>query len=218
MALYSFAMNKGRKLYFSNSTPFALRALPLYSLTETQGERRVNSITPTSGIFNPSPRRYAPQFSPIFSCTTPRNASGHGRGRRLNTNDFLSQSKKVLVTLIRFICSFFSAARRTNQEAPPRLSGFWLVATVAVGVCGTRFARTVLAHFSSVSLATSPPDKGGIGGLACILTPSPCGHSPYIPCRNTGEKGNTRFGNEVELYCFVTPRHVTGHGRGGLNA
>ena len=40
--------------------------------------------------------------------------------------------------------------------------------------------------FSSVFLATSPPDKGGIGGLACILTPSPCGHSPYIPCRNTG--------------------------------
>ena len=96
-------------------------------------------------------------------CNTPH--TGHGRGRRLNTNDFLSQSKKVLVTLIRFICSFFSAARRTNQEAPPRLSGFWLVATVAVGVCGTRFARTVLAHFSSVSLATSPPDKGGIGGL-----------------------------------------------------
>ena len=105
--------------------------------------------------------------------------------------------------------------------------------------------------FSSVSLVSSPPDKGGIGVcvLACILTPSPCGHSPYIPCRNTGgefdtwfccchyfltpspcgyspyipcrntgEKGNTRFGNEVEFYCFVTPRHVTGHGRGGLNA
>ena len=121
VALYSFAMNKGRKLYFSNSTPFALRALPLYSLTETQGERRVNSITPTSGIFNPSPRRYAPQFSPIFSCTTPRNASGHGRGRRLDTNNFLSLPKIVSVALICVICSFFSATRRTNQEAPPFL-------------------------------------------------------------------------------------------------
>ena len=40
-----------------------------------------------------------------------------------NTKDFLSLSKKVLVTLIRFICSFFSTARRTNQEAPPQLSG-----------------------------------------------------------------------------------------------
>jgi|GEM_PF-4344376 len=34
--------------------------------------------------------------------------------------------------------------------------------------------------------------RGGkkIGGcaFACILTPSPFGHSPYIPCRNTGER------------------------------
>jgi len=37
--------------------------------------------------------------------------------------------------------------------------------------------------FPSVFLASSPPDKGGIGdcALACILTPSPYGHSPYIP-------------------------------------
>ena len=149
-------------MLYCRFNPLALWALPLYSLTETQGERRVNSITSIVGIFNPSPRRYAPQFSPIFSCTTPRNASGHGRGRRLNTNDFLSQSKKVLVTLIRFICSFFSAARRTNQEAPPRLSGFWLVATVAVGVCGTRFARTVLALFPPSSLRLHRPIKAGI--------------------------------------------------------
>ena len=126
----------------------------------------------------------------------------------MNTNDFLSLSKKVLVTLIRFICSFFSAARRTNQEAPPRLSGFWLVATVAVGVCGTRFARTVLAHFSSVSLATSPPDKGGIGGLACILTPSPCGHSPYILLRKTqGEK--VRCISLSPLLCPVALRGIS---------
>ena len=43
-----------------------------------------------------------------------------GRG---DTKDFLSLSKKVLVTLIYVICSFFSTARRTNQEAPPQLSG-----------------------------------------------------------------------------------------------
>ena len=112
------AESGGSSLY---SNPLALWAFPLYSLTETQGERRVNSITPTSGIFNPSPRRYAPQFSPIFSCTTPRNASGHGRGRRLDTNNFLSLPKIVSVALICVICSFFSATRRTNQEAPPFL-------------------------------------------------------------------------------------------------
>ena len=60
--------------------PLALRALPLYSLTETQGERRGNSITSIVGLFNPSPRRYTPQLSLIFSCATHRNASGHGRG------------------------------------------------------------------------------------------------------------------------------------------
>ena len=40
-------------------------------------------------------------------------------GEDCDTKNFLSQPKKVLVTLIRFICSFFSTARRTNQEAPP---------------------------------------------------------------------------------------------------
>ena len=73
-------------------------------------------------------------------------------GEDCDTKDFLTLSKKVLVTLIYVICSFFSAARRTNQEAPPQLSGFWLVATVAVGVCGTRSAQTVLALFPPSSL------------------------------------------------------------------
>ena len=103
-----------------------------------------------------------------------------GRG---DTKDFLSLSKKVLVTLIYVICSFFSAARRTNQEAPPQLSGFWLVATVAVGVCGTRSAQTVLALFPPSSLRLRRPIKAESGiVLLLVLTPSPCGHSPYICC------------------------------------
>ena len=108
-----------------------------------------------------------------------------GRG---DTKDFLSLSKKVLVTLIYVICSFFSAARRTNQEAPPQLSDL-----LARRLGRRRGLRNSLRSdsslpFFSVSLAPSPPDKGGIGVcvLACILTPSPFGHSPYIPCRNTG--------------------------------
>ena len=113
------------------------------------------------------------------------------------TKDFLSLPKKVLVTLNHFICSFFSTARRTNQEAPPPLSGFWLVATVAVGGCGTRFARTVLALFPPSSLRLHRPIKAESGDLACILTPSPFGHSPYIPFRNTPPCCGTRQGRIV---------------------
>ncbi len=107
-----------------------------------------------------------------------------GRG---DTKDFLSQPKKVLVTLIYVICSFFSAARRTNQEAPPQLSGFWLVATVAVGVCGTRSAQTVLALFPPSSLRLRRPIKAesGIVAFACILTPSVLLTPPsfgHLPC------------------------------------
>jgi len=57
--------------------------------------------------------------------------------------------------------------------------------------------------------------KIGVCAFACILTPSPYGHSPYIPCRNTG--------GEVEMYSsfafapilYRTPRHAAGYGRGG---
>ena len=57
--------------------------------------------------------------------------------------------------------------------------------------------------FPSVFLASSPPDKGGIGdcALACILTPSVLltppsfGHLPYI-------------------LLYKTPRNATGHGKG----
>ena len=104
-----------------------------------------------------------------------------GRG---DTKDFLSLSKKVLVTLIRFLCSFFSTVRRTNKETPPQLSGL-----LACRYGCRRGLRNSLRSdsprpFPTVSLAASPPDKGGIGdcALACILTPSPYGHSPYICC------------------------------------
>ena len=52
----------------------------------------------------------------------PHTAMLRGTAREdCDTKDFLSLPKKVLVTLIRFICSFFLAARKTNQEAPPFL-------------------------------------------------------------------------------------------------
>ena len=113
-----------------------------------------------------------------------------GRG---DTKDFLSLSKKDLVTLIRFLGSFFSTARRTNQETPPQLSGF-----LACRYGRRRGLRNSLRSdsprpFPTVSLAASPPDKGGIGdcALACILTPSVLltppsfGHLPYILLNKT---------------------------------
>ena len=62
---------------------------------------------------------------------------------------------------------------------------------VAIWVCGTRFARTVLALFPPSSLRLHRPIKAGIllVLLLVFLTPSPCGHSPYIPFRNTGGEG-----------------------------
>ena len=128
-----------------------------------------------------------------------------GRG---DTKDFLSQPKKVLVTLIYVICSFFSAARRTNQEAPPQLSGFWLVATVAVGVCGTRSAQTVLALFPPSSLRLHRPIKVGILLMLLLVfsTPPSFGHLPYILLRKTqGLRNITR------QFLFVGGRNI---GRG----
>ena len=79
------------------------------------------------------------------------------------TKDFLSQPKKVLVTLIRFICSFFSTARRMNQEAPPQLSGACL--------------------YSNPPLLLS---------LRVFLTPPSLRTPPlYFAVQNTGEEGES---------------------------
>ena len=102
-------------------------------------------------------------------------------GRGGNTKDFLSLSKKVLVTLLRFICSFFSPARRTNQEAPPQLSGL-----LACRYGRRRGLRNSLRSnsprpFPSVFLATSPPDKGGIGDCCFCLYSNPlCFINPSV--------------------------------------
>ena len=85
------------------------------------------------------------------------------------TKDFLSLSKKVLVTLICVICSFFSTARRTNQEAPPLLSGFWVRRYGRRRGLRNSLRSDSPRPFSSVFLATSPPDKGG--DFASLFTP-----------------------------------------------
>ncbi len=73
----------------------------------------------------------------------------------------LSLPKKVLVTLIHFLCSFISVARRTNPEAPPQLSG---LTVCRYGRCWGLRNSHLLGLSSPFYLrlsASSPPDKGG---------------------------------------------------------
>ena len=112
------------------------------------------------------------------------------------TKDFLSLPKKVLVTLICVICSFFSTARRTNQEAPPLLSGFWVRRRSRRRGLRNSLRSDSPRPFSSVFLATSPPDKGGdfARAFAGLFNPLALWALP--------------------LYRCAAPRNATGHGRG----
>ena len=134
---------------------------------------------------------------PIFCVAkTPRHAAGHGKGEDCATKDFLSLPKKVLVTLNHFICSFFSTARRTNQEAPPLLSGFWVRRYGRRRGLRNSLRSDSPRPFSSVFLATSPPDKGGdfARAFAGLFNPLALWALP--------------------LYRCAAPRNATGHGRG----
>ena len=101
-----------------------------------------------------------------------------------DTKDFLSLPKKVLVTLICFICSFFSTARRTNQEAPPQLSGFWVRRRSRRRGLRNSLRSDSPRPFSSVFLATSPPDKGGdfAHAFAGLFNPSVLADTSPIFC------------------------------------
>ena len=99
---------------------------------------------------------------------------------------------------------FVHSSQQREERTKKRRRGyraFGFVAAVAVGVCGTRFARTVLALFPPSSLRLHRPIKAESGVLACILTPSPFGHSPYIPLR----KHRGRGGLTLPLLVFLTP-------------
>ena len=87
-----------------------------------------------------------------------------------------------------------SSQQREERPKKRRRSyrAFGLVVSVAVGDCGTRSARTVLALFPPSLLRLRRPIKAESGDLACILTPSPCGHSPYIlRCKTQGRRVNS---------------------------
>ena len=123
------------------------------------------------------------------------------------TKDFLSLPKKVLVTLIHFICSFFSTARRTNQEAPPLLSGFWVRRRSRRRGLRNSLRSDSPRPFSSVFLATSPPDKGG--DFASLFTPLALRALPLYSLTETqGERVRVPF---CSLQCDTSH---TGYGRG----
>ena len=79
--------------------------------------------------------------------------------------------------------------------------------------------------FPSVSLASSPPDKGGIGDCCfclysnplCFINPSVLRTPPLcFVSQNTGEVCEMYFPFASAPILYVTPRNATGHGRGGV--
>ena len=132
------------------------------------------------------------------------------------TKDFLSLPKKVLVTLICVICSFFSTARRTNQEAPPLLSGFWVRRRSRRRGLRNSLRSDSPRPFSSVFLATSPPDKGGdfARAFAGLFNPLARWALPLYRCAAQGERFKSVASNilnssiavsrsVMEYFCFT---------------
>ena len=147
----------------------------------------------------PPPLYFCPIFSTplsfghspyILLCKNTPPCCGTRQGEDCATKDFLSLPKKVLVTLICVICSFFSTARRTNQEAPPLLSGFWVRRYGRRRGLRNSLRSDSPRPFSSVFLATSPPDKGGdfARAFAGLFNPLALWALPLDRCAAQGER------------------------------
>ena len=93
---------------------------------------------------------------------------------------------------------FVHSSQQREERTKKRRRGyraFGFVATVAVGVCGTRFARTVLALFPPSPLRLRRPIKAESGGSSLYSNPLALWALP--------------------LYSLTeTPRKATGHGKG----
>ena len=156
-----------------------------------------------------------------------------------DTKNFLSQPKKVLVTLIRFICSFFSTARRMNQEAPPQLSGACLYSNPPLLLSLRVFLTPPSLRTPPLYFAVQNAGEEGESNLPLIavqysaygarqgekvildfvtatadifLTPPSFGHLPYIlQCKT--QRRSFRISSIVKT---KITRHATGHGKGGV--
>ena len=99
---------------------------------------------------------------------------------------------------------FFSIARGTNPEAPPQLSGFWVCRRSRRRGLRNSLRSDSPRPFSSVSLASSPPDKGGIGGSCLYSNPFALRALPlYFALQNAGEE--CRNLSMTWFYCFYSP-------------
>ena len=137
---------------------------------------------------------------PLYFALQKHPAMLRDTGEDCATKDFLSLPKKVLVTLICVICSFFSTARRTNQEAPPLLSGFWVRRRSRRRGLRNSLRSDSPRPFSSVFLATSPPDKGGdfASAFASLFNPLSLWALPLYRRAAQGE----RFKIKTGYKCF----------------
>ena len=120
---------------------------------------------------------------------------------------------------MRFALFVHSSQQREERTKKRRRSyrAFRLVATVAVGGCGTRSAQTVLALFPPSPLRLRRPIKAesGIVTVAVFFNPSVLRTPPlYFAVQNTGEEGEMYFPFASAPILYVTPRNAAGHGRG----
>ena len=167
----------------------------------------------------PPPLYFCPIFSTplsfghspcILLCKNTPPCCGTRQGEDCATKDFLSLPKKVLVTLIRFICSFFSTARRTNQEAPSRLSGFWVRRLGLRRGLRNSLRSDSPRPFSSVFLATSPPDKGGdfARAFAGLFNPFALRALPLYSFQEHRGRGGTSIISTEGLFKISPRRHA----------
>ena len=176
-------------------------------------------------VFNPLVLRALPLY---FLMETPRNATGRGRGRGLKeafqfwykdrfytsplcfaTQNIGERPKKQLFLrrgVERFVVHSSQQREERTKKRCRSCRAFRLVASVVVGVCGTRFAQTVLALFPPSSLRLCCPIKAELTSpfsgfiQLSFLTPPSCGHLPYIlRCKTQGRR--VRF-NILALLSF----------------
>ena len=110
------------------------------------------------------------------------------------------------------LCLFILLSSEKNEL---RSSGSYrairLVATVAVGVCGTRSARTVLALFPPSPLRLHRPIKAGTFSVfESFSNPSVTAcHLPYISLRKHPVRLRDTAGRSVRVpLCYYTDSHL----------
>ena len=126
---------------------------------------------------------------PLYFCVakTPRHAAGHGKGGGCYKGLSFPVKESPCYTNLRYLFILLN-----SEKYEPRS------AAAVIGLLARRYGRRRGLRnslrsdsprpFPSVFLASSPPDKGGIGdcALACILTPSVLltppsfGHRPCV--------------------------------------